>query len=363
MWTAADHAHMAHALRLAELGLYTTTPNPRVGCVIVNRGRVVGTGWHQLAGQPHAEILALQQAGQQARNATAYVSLEPCSHFGRTPPCADALIAAGVTRVIAAMQDPNPQVAGSGLARLAAAGITTSCGLLQAQAQQLNPGFIQRMTQQRPWLRIKTASSLDGKIALPNGDSQWITSAAARLDVHRLRARSCAILTGIGTILADNPQLDVRGLDTSRQPLKIVVDSQLRTPDYAQILQNGRTIIAYTHADTAKQQKLTQAGAELIQIPARNSHVDLSALMTLLAQRGINEVMTEAGANLNAALINAGLVDEWVMYLAPTLLGDAARGLFALPAPATMSERRQLSISDWRLVGTDLRITAHFKPD
>lgn len=361
MWTADDYSHMAQALRLAERGLYTTSPNPRVGCVIVNNKVVVGEGWHQRAGEPHAEVLALRQAGESARGATAYVTLEPCSHFGRTPPCADALVAAGVTRVVAAMQDPNPQVAGNGLARLAAASIATSCGLLEQQAQQLNIGFIQRMTRARPWLRIKTASSLDGKIALANGDSKWITGAAARQDAHRLRARSCAILTGIGTVLADNPQLNVRDIDTSRQPLKIIVDSHLRTPADARILQDKGTIIAYTQADIARQEQLTQAGAELVQINAHGTRVDLSALMTILAQRGINEVMTEAGAHLNTALITANLVDEWVMYIAPTLLGDSARGLFILPEPADMAHRRTLSIHDVRQIGTDIRITAHFK--
>lgn len=361
MWTADDYSYMAQALRLAERGLYTTSPNPRVGCVIVKDHVIVGEGWHQRAGEPHAEVLALRQAGASARGATAYVTLEPCSHFGRTPPCADALVAAGVARVVAAMQDPNPQVAGSGLDRLAAAGITTSSGLLAAQAQQLNIGFIQRMTRARPWLRIKTASSLDGKTALANGDSKWITAAAARLDVHRLRARSCAILTGIGTVLADNPQLNVRGIETTRQPLRIIVDSHLRTPTDARILQDKGTIIAYTQADIAIQQQLTQAGAELIQVNDLQGKVDLSALMTILAQRGINEIMTEAGAHLNAGLIMAGLVDEWVMYLAPTLLGDTARGLFTLPEPTEMSSRRELSIQDIRQIGTDLRITAHFE--
>lgn len=361
MWTADDYTHMALALRLAEKGLYTTSPNPRVGCVLVKQNIVVGQGWHQRAGEPHAEVLALRQAGELARGATAYVTLEPCSHFGRTPPCADALIAAGVARVIAAMEDPNPDVAGSGLARLNAAGIDTQCGLLSIQAQQLNPGFIQRMTRARPWLRIKTASTLDGKTALANGASKWITSAAARQDVHRLRARSCAIMTGIGTVLADNPQLNVRDVATTRQPLKIIVDSHLRTPLDARILQDKGTIIAYTHGDIARQRQLSAVGAELIQIKSNRDQVDLPALMTILAQRGLNEIMTEAGAQLNAALIMANVVDEWVTYIAPSLLGDSARGLFTLPEPADMYSRRTLGIQDIRQVGVDLRITAHFK--
>lgn len=361
MWTAEDYAYMAQALQLAERGLYSTTPNPRVGCVIVQNNAVVGSGWHQRAGEPHAEVLALQQAGELARGATVYVTLEPCSHFGRTPPCADALIHAGVGKVIAAMQDPNPKVSGSGLACLAAANIATSCGLLEPQARQLNAGFIQRMTLMRPWLRIKTASSVDGKTALMNGDSKWITGEAARLDVHRLRARSCALLTGIGTVLTDNPQLNVRDVETTRQPLKVIVDSHLRTPPDARILQNKGTIIAYTQADNAKQQRLTNAGAELIRIDTQPGQVDLSSLMSLLAERGVNELMSEAGAGLNTGLLSAGLVDEWVMYVAPTLLGDNARGLFTLPEPAVMSNRRLLSFHEIRQIGSDLRITAHFR--
>lgn len=361
MWTADDYTYMAQALRLAERGLNTTSPNPRVGCVIVKGNIVVGEGWHQRAGEPHAEVLALRQAGESARGATAYVTLEPCSHFGRTPPCADALVTAGVAKVIAAMQDPNPQVAGSGLARLVAAGIATDCGLLEQEARQLNIGFIQRMTVGRPWVRIKTASSLDGKIALANGASKWITGTEARQDAHRLRARSCAIMTGIGTVLADNPRLNVRDIDTSRQPLKIIVDSHLRTPADALILRDSNVIIAYTQADEKCQERLALAGAELVQINAHQGQVDLSALMSLLARRGINEIMTEAGAHLNAALIAADLADEWVMYMAPTLLGDSARGLFALTEPADMTVRRTLSIHDVRQVGADLRITARFK--
>ncbi len=362
MWSADDHRYMADALRLAEAGLYSTMPNPRVGCVVVNDGIVAGTGWHRRAGEAHAEVLALREAGDRARNATVYVTLEPCSHFGRTPPCADALIAAGVKRVVVAMQDPNPLVAGQGLARLQAAGIDVSSGLLEDQAAQLNIGFIQRMRHGRPWLRIKTASSLDGKIALANGESKWITGAAARLDVHRWRARSCAVMTGIGTILADNPQLTVRDIETSRQPLRIIVDSRLQTPANAQILQTAGVIIAYAHGDTERQRQLAGAGAELLQVREQEGRVDLIALMALLAQRGINEVLTEAGAGLNTGLIAAGLADEWLMYLAPTLLGAAALDLFNLPAPASMEQRQSLRIADLRQVGSDLRITAHFLP-
>jgi diaminohydroxyphosphoribosylaminopyrimidine deaminase/5-amino-6-(5-phosphoribosylamino)uracil reductase len=362
-WSDADYRYMAHALQLAERGLYTTAPNPRVGCVIVKNEQIVGAGWHQRAGEPHAEVFALQAAGEQARGATAYVTLEPCSHFGRTPPCADALIRADIARVVVAMQDPNPQVAGNGLARLLAAGIATSSGLLATQAYELNRGFIQRMTLNRPWVTIKTASSLDGKTALSSGESKWITGAPARLEVHRLRARSCAILTGIGTILADDPMLNVRDIATTRQPLKIIVDSNLRTPIHATILQQSGTIIAHNCTDLAKQSALIAAGAELLHISHTPQQVHLPSLMTLLAQRGINEIMTEAGARLNTALIEADLVDEWVMYMASTLLGEDARGLFNLTQPSSMATRRQLNITDTRLIGRDLRITSHFTKD
>jgi diaminohydroxyphosphoribosylaminopyrimidine deaminase/5-amino-6-(5-phosphoribosylamino)uracil reductase len=261
------------------------------------------------------------------------------------------------------MQDPNPQVAGSGLARLQAAGITTSSGLLEAQARQLNRGFIQRMTLQRPWLTLKTAASLDGKTALSSGESKWITAAPARLDVHRLRARSCAILTGIGTVLADDPSLNVRDIATTRQPFKIIADSQLRTPPHATILKQPGTLIAHNCTDMSRQAALIAVGAELIHVVDESPQINLPVLMALLAQRGINEIMTEAGARLNAALIQADLVDEWVMYIAPTLLGNNARGLFTLSQPDTMSARRKLCFTDTRLIGTDLRITAQFIRD
>lgn len=351
---------MAHALQLAERGLYTTSPNPRVGCVIVREGALVGSGWHRQAGQPHAEIHALREAGDAAHGATVYVTLEPCSHHGRTAPCAEALIAAGVARVVAAMQDPNPQVAGNGLALLQKAGIATECGLLEAQARELNAGFIKRMVMGHPWLRIKTASSLDGKTALSGGASQWITGEPARHDVHRLRARSCAILTGIGTVLADDPALNVRDVETTRQPLRVIVDSRLRTPPSAKILHGAKTLIICAEPDAGRMAALEAAGAEIICLPGNGGRVDLGALLSILARRGINEVMTEAGATLNGALIAAGYVDEWVMYVAPILLGGTARGIFALAEPARMQDRRQLGLRDVRQIGTDMRITAQF---
>jgi diaminohydroxyphosphoribosylaminopyrimidine deaminase/5-amino-6-(5-phosphoribosylamino)uracil reductase len=353
-FSVADHAHMARALQLAAKGLYTTTPNPRVGCVIVKDGHVVGEGWHQRAGTPHAEIHALKAAGDAAHGATVYVTLEPCSHHGRTPPCAEALVQAGVARVVAAMSDPNPLVAGGGISMLVLAGIQAEVGLLEAEARALNPGFISRMTRQRPWVRLKTAATLDGKTALANGASQWITGEAARADVQKLRARACAILTGSGTVLADNPRMNVRDVDIGRQPLKVIVDSSLRTPVDAAILP---ALIACHHADPGARAALEQAGAEVIEMPGTDNRVDLAALLTLLSQRGINELHVEAGAALNGALLAAGLVDEWVAYMAPMAVGDAARGLFAQPALTTLADAARFRLSDVRQIGDDLRLT------
>ena len=355
-FTAADHAHMARALRLAERGLYTTAPNPRVGCVISRDGQVVGEGWHVRAGEPHAEVHALRAAGERARGATAYVTLEPCSHHGRTPPCANALIDAGVVRVVAAMRDPNPQVSGGGISLLTLAGIQAEVGLLEAEARELNIGFIARMTRGRPWLRVKTASSLDGRTALLNGESKWITGAAARADVQAWRARACAILTGVGTVLADDPRMNVRDLDTPRQPLKIIVDSHLNTPPTAQILQGGALIVCAAD-DAAKRAALEAAGAQVLCIPGPQGRVGLAALIGALGQRGLNEIHVEAGATLNGALLDAGLVDEWIAYLAPLVMGDAARGVFALPPLGDMANRLPFKLLDSRHIGDDLRLT------
>ena len=348
---------MAQALQLAALGINSTTPNPRVGCVIVQAGKIIGEGWHQRAGTEHAEVHALHQAGAAAHGATLYVTLEPCSHHGRTPPCADALIAAGVGRVVVAMADPNPQVAGRGLAQIQAAGIRVDMGLMEAAASELNLGFISRMTRGRPWVRSKVAASMDGKTALANGVSQWITGPAARRDVQTWRAQSCAILTGIGTVLADDPQMNVRDSETPRQPLRVIVDSQLRTPPSAKIVGAG-TLVVSTVEDTAKIQALLDAGAEVLVLPNPDGRVDLVLLLELLAERGVNDLMVEAGATLNGALLEAGLVDELVLYLAPMLLGDTARGLFALPALSKMDERKNLSLRDVRQVGNDMRVIA-----
>ena len=353
-FSAADHAHMARALQLAARGLYTTHPNPRVGCVIVKDGQVVGEGWHERAGTPHAEIHALKAADDAARGATVYVTLEPCSHHGRTPPCAEALIQAGVARVVAAMTDPNPLVAGGGISMLTLAGIAAEVGLMEAEARALNPGFVSRMTRQRPWVRLKTASTLDGKTALANGASQWITGEAARADVQKLRARACAILTGSGTVLADNPRMNVRDFDIGRQPLRVVVDSRLRTPADAAILP---ALVACHHADPAAHAALEQAGAEVIELPGTDGRIDLAALLALLAQRGVNEVHVEAGARLNGALLAAGLVDEWVAYVAPMAVGDDARGLFAQPPLASLADAARFKLADMRQIGSDLRLT------
>jgi diaminohydroxyphosphoribosylaminopyrimidine deaminase / 5-amino-6-(5-phosphoribosylamino)uracil reductase len=353
-FSAAEHAHMARALQLAARGLYTTSPNPRVGCVIVKDSQVVGEGWHERTGTPHAEVHALKAAGELARGATVYVTLEPCSHHGRTPPCAEALIQAGVTRVVAAMRDPNPLVAGGGITMLTLAGIEAEVGLMEAEARALNPGFISRMTRQRPWVRLKTASTLDGKTALADGQSQWITGEAARADVQHLRARACAILTGSGTVLADNPRMNVRDFDVGRQPLRVIVDSELRTPTEATILP---ALIACHQADPAARAALERAGAEVIELPGADDRVNLPALLALLAQRGVNELHVEAGAGLNGALLAAGLVDEWVAYVAPMAVGDNARGLFAQPPLTSLADAARFRLADVRQIGDDLRLT------
>ena len=356
-----DTRWMARALQLAELGLFTTTPNPRVGCVLVRDGEMIGEGWHRRAGEPHAEVHALAEAGERARGATAYVTLEPCAHHGRTPPCADALVHAGVTRVVAAMEDPNPLVAGRGLARLRDAGIATRCGVLEAEARELNIGFVSRMTRGRPWLRLKAAATLDGKTALLNGVSQWITGPDARRDAHRWRARSCAVLTGIGTVRDDDPQLTVRAVPTERQPLRVVVDARLETPLNARLLDGGPVLVAAAIHDTERIAALERRGAEVVVLPNDGGKVDLQALLFELGRRGLNEVLAESGFKLNGSLLKEGCVDELVLYLAPALVGDAARGLFNLPALSSLAGKRPLAFHDVRLVGRDLRIIA--RPD
>ncbi len=361
-----DHAWMAEALQLARRGLYSTDPNPRVGCVVVRDGEVVGRGWHARAGEAHAEIHALNEAGERAAGATVYVTLEPCSHHGRTPPCADALIAAGVSRVVVAMQDPNPLVAGQGLARLRDAGIEVETGVLEAQAEALNPGFVSRMRRGRPWVRCKLAMSLDGRTAMASGESKWITGEAARTDVQRLRARSSAIVTGIGTVLADDPSMNVRlaadqlyAVEPVRQPLRVVLDPSLQMPATARMLDlPGKTLVCTASSDTAAISALQQAGAEVVAVAPAGGGLDLAGVMALLAGRDINEVLLETGATLAGAMLQAGLVDELIVYLAPHLMGDSARALLNLPGLARMQDRLDLDILDVRMVGRDIRLTA-----
>ena len=357
-----DSQAMQLALAWAEKGMFITAPNPRVGCVIVKDGRVIGAGHTQPAGQAHAEVQALRDAAQRGldvRGATVYVTLEPCSHHGRTPPCADALIRAGVARVVAAASDPNPLVAGQGLAKLAAAGIEVLCGVLEEDACEMNIGFMSRMRRGKPWVRMKAAASLDGKTALHNGRSQWITSGAARDDGHRWRARACAILTGIGTVSEDNPQLTVRSIETPRQPRRIVVDSRLQIDADARVLEGGGTWIVAARSDPEKEARLRERGAEIILLPNAHGKVDLAALMLELGRRQINELHVEAGFKLNGSLIREGCVDELLLYLAPSLLGDA-QGLFNLPALDELDRRRLLSFHEIKQLGSDLRILARF---
>jgi len=361
MSSAPDHEYMARALQLAARGLFSTDPNPRVGCVLVRDGEVVGEGWHERAGAAHAEINALAQAGARARGATAYVTLEPCCHHGRTPPCSDALIEAGVARVVAALQDPNPLVSGNGCRALQTAGMEVDTGVLAAESARLNPGFVKRMQDGLPFVRCKLAMSLDGRTALASGASRWITGTQARADVHRLRARSSAILTGIGTVLADDPSLNVRlqEVPQPRQPMRVVLDSRLRMPATARLLGlPGRTLILTGNSDADKVTALLRDGVTVTTLPLVDGHIDLSAMLRLLGELGMNEVHVEAGATLCGALLAAGLVDEMVIYMAPHLLGDTARGLFSLPGLKQMEQRVGLEISDIRALGADWRITA-----
>ncbi len=361
LMSSVDYRCMARALTLARRGLYSADPNPRVGCVLLQNGDIVGEGWHERAGEAHAEVIALAAAGQRAQGATVYVTLEPCCHYGRTPPCTEALLQAGVARVVAAMRDPNPQVAGQGLAILREAGVVVDCGLLEAEARALNPGFIQRMTASRPWLRIKLAMSLDGRTALASGESQWLTGDAARRDVQRLRARSSAILTGIGTVLADDPALNVRLPETIRQPLRVILDSRLRTPPTARTLHLPGSVLIFTAvADPDRQAPLRAAGADITVVPHIGQGLDLAAIMAELARRECNEVQVECGPTLAGALLQAGLMDELVIYMAPLLLGDQARGLFQLPELMRMEERRELELVETRAVGKDWRL--RFRP-
>jgi len=357
-----EHRHMARALQLARRGLYTADPNPRVGCVLVRDGRVVGEGWHARAGEPHAEIHALRAAGADARGACAYVTLEPCCHYGRTPPCTRALLEARVAQVVAAMHDPSPGVSGRGLRELAAAGIDTRVGVLAGAAEALNPGFVSRLRRGRPYVRVKLAASLDGRTAMASGESQWITGREARRDGQRLRARSSAIVTGIGTVHADDPALTVR-LDAAesehRQPLRVVVDPRLEmSPEARMLARPGSTVVVAAVPEPGRLRRLERAGAEVVALPDRRGRVDLTALMRWLATREANEVLVESGAGLAGGLAQAALVDEVVLYMAPTLLGDRARALVRLPGLERLADAVALEIEDVRAVGADWRIIA-----
>lgn len=362
-----DARFMGRALELAQQALYSSMPNPRVGCVLVQGEEIVGEGHTSPVGGPHAEICALAVAGHRARGATAYVTLEPCAHHGLTPPCTMALIDAGVQRVLAATRDPNPEVNGQGLQRLEQAGIDVSCGLMAKEAEALNGGFFKRMTQGLPWIRCKLAMSLDGRTAMDSGASRWITGPEARTDVQLWRARSCALVTGVETVICDNPSLNVR-IDpmaptagdhvAERQPLRVIVDTQLRTPPDAALLGlSGKTLIACTAAPPAKAGPLEQAGAEILVLPEQQGRVDLTALMQALAERHCNEVMVEAGATLAGAVFSAGLVDELLVYMAPTLMGNEARPLMQLPL-SEMNQKQDLVIDNITACGPDFRILA-----
>ncbi|MDG2537009.1 bifunctional diaminohydroxyphosphoribosylaminopyrimidine deaminase/5-amino-6-(5-phosphoribosylamino)uracil reductase RibD [Dyella jiangningensis] len=356
-FTAIDHAHMAHALRLAARGLYTTHPNPRVGCVIAHGEQVIGTGFHQRAGEPHAEVFALREAAEQARGATAYVTLEPCAHHGRTPPCADALIAAGVSRVVIAAEDPFPQVAGRGIGKLRDAGIVADTGLMREAARELNMGFFSRIERGRPWVRVKLAMSLDGRTALANGESKWITGEAARADVQRWRARSSAILTGSGTVLADNPRLTVRlpEGEAFTPPWRVLLDNRLRTPPGSHVLDGTAPTLVLHNEHYAPMDARFQA-VELAVVAEQGGAVDLHAVMAELARRHVSEVHVEAGPTLCGSLLAAGLVDELLLYIAPVLLGDSARPLLGLPSLTDMADRWKLRTLDRRVLGDDLRL-------
>ena len=355
-----DFAHMARALRLAERGQYAAHPNPMVGCVLARDDVIVGEGWHEVAGEAHAEINALAAAGDSARGLTAYVTLEPCAHHGKTPPCVDALISAGVSDVVVALEDPFPEVAGRGIAALKESGIGVRVGLMQSSTEKLLRGFLSRITRGRPFVRLKMASSLDGGIAMSNGESQWITGPEARADVQRLRARSGAVMTGIGTVLADDPSLTVRDttIDTrGRQPMRIVLDNGLRMPLSAEMLALPGQTLVYC-VDDEKREALVAAGAEVIKVDAKAGQVDVSTVLGDLADREVNDVLVEAGPTLAGSLISAGLVDELVIYQAPHIMGSETMGMFDTPAWTELANRKSLDISDVRRVGADTRITA-----
>ncbi len=354
---AHQHAvYMAYALQLARKGLYTTDPNPRVGCILVNDGKVIAEGWHEKAGSSHAEINALNKVTS-AEGATAYVTLEPCSHHGKTGPCCDALIEAGIKHVFVAMQDPNPLVAGKGIDKMRAASIKVECNLLQADAEALNKGYISRMTQGKPWLRSKLAMSLDGRTAMESGESKWITSAQSRDDVQRLRAESAAILTGINTVLADDPSLNVRFDEAVTQPVRVILDSQLKMPVNARMLSlSGQTWVLTCSHNEQEIRQVENAGAQVFQIKSKDNRLDLEAVLSFLGQKQINSALVEAGSTLNGSLLNENLIDEWWVYMAPCILGDRGRGLFHLPGLKKMADKKELNMTDVKQIGPDIRL-------
>ncbi len=365
-----DQFFMSRALRLAKQGLWSTDPNPRVGCVLVKDGKIIGEGWHQQAGKAHAEVNALKQAGKTAEGSTCYVTLEPCSHQGKTPPCAQALVKAKVSRVVMATYDPNPQVRGEGAAQLRTAGIIVDVGVLSQEAEKLNPGFFKRMNHNRPYVRCKLAMSLDGRTAMKSGESQWITGPDARADVQSLRARSSAIMTGVGTVLSDDPSLNVRPEELPegafipepmRQPLRVIIDKHLSLPLDAKILKlEGQCLVVTASDDEELQALLTKQGAEVLYLPNSEGGIDLEAMLSVLAKREINEVHLECGATLAGSMLKRGLLDELVIYMAPMLMGNQARGLFNLPELDKMADAYQLQIEDMRAIGKDWRIMASF---
>ncbi len=347
---------MAKAISLAKKGYYTTDPNPRVGCVLVKDNKIIAEGWHKRAGQGHAEVNALEQVTNM-EGVTAYVTLEPCSHYGKTPPCCDALIKANVARVVVAMQDPNPLVTGQGLKKLQQAGIEVCCGVLETDARLLNQGFIKRMTEGLPFIRSKLAMSLDGRTAMASGESKWITGNQARQDVQKLRAASSAILTGINTVLADDPSLNARVDTDVEQPIRVVLDSRLQMPCNAKMrLLEGRCIILTCSKDKLKKQALEQAGFEVFVLTAKKARLNLKEVFLFLAEQQVNEVLVEAGATLNGALLEAGLVNEWVIYIATVILGDQGRGLFNMPTLQIMADKKELHLKQTRQIGNDLKL-------
>ena len=362
---AADYAFMARALGLCRHGRYTATPNPNVGCVVVKGGRIIGEGWHEMAGRPHAEINALNACNEDARDATVYVTLEPCAHHGRTPPCTQALIAAGISRLVAAIEDPNPKVAGTGFAALREAGIQIDTGLMAEEARKVHRGFLSRMSRGRPWVRLKLGISMDGRTGLANGASRWITSPEARRDVHDLRALSCAVLTGIGTVLADDPELTVRDMPCVRQPLRVLRDSRLEVADSARIMQGDKVLIVTATGSESRARALREKGHAVLRIPTEKvkGKVDLRLMMEALGQHDLNDILIETGPRLNGSLLLSGVVDEIIIYIAPSVLGDLAHGMFSIGELTALDQRKSLEFVDVRQIGRDLRVTARVLND